>query len=220
MTSDFGGRFDLREEGFSHGEFRARLLLPASPEELIDETEFEADERLPYWAELWPSARALARWVLDEPDLPSAAIELGCGVGLPALALAWRGVEAVASDYYRDALLFAEENARHNAFPSPRTLLLDWREPLAKLPRYPLIVASDVLYEARNGPALLEIFSRLLAPEGRVIIADPDRTHLPVFLAAAETAGWKVSALPDRHEDAPAGNGQLTRIRLFTLRAG
>ena len=41
------------------------LLHPASAEELIDEQAFERDERLPYWAELWPSSRIMAQHVFD-----------------------------------------------------------------------------------------------------------------------------------------------------------
>jgi len=214
---EFGGRFVLREEAFVHGDFNARLLMPASPEELIDEAEFEIDERLPYWADLWPSARGLARWVLEEPDLPAKAIELGCGVGLPSLALLHQSVDVLATDYYLDALRFTEENARRNLLPPPRTLLLDWRDPPAELPRFPLILAADVLYEARNGDALLELLPALVAPGGRAVVADPDRTYLPEFLARAEDSGWTVTSLPERIEEAPAGNGLTTRVRLFSL---
>jgi predicted nicotinamide N-methyase len=220
MTSDFGGRFVLREESFSHGDLSARLLLPASPEELIDETEFEVDERLPYWAELWPSARALARWVLDEPDLPVAAIELGCGVGLPSLALLHRRVDVLATDYYQDALLFAEENARRNGLGLPRTLLLDWREPRADVQRSPLIVASDVLYEARNGPALLELLPHLVTPAARVIIADPGRTYFPELAGqpAAGPAGGRPRGERTTHAGA-TGRPQHRLIRRTSRRA-
>ena len=42
------------------GGVRLELLRPSSPEALIDEEAFAEDEFLPYWAELWPAARALA----------------------------------------------------------------------------------------------------------------------------------------------------------------
>ena len=45
-------RFDLREEGFVHGDFAVDLLLPRSADELIDDSAFNTDERLPYWADL------------------------------------------------------------------------------------------------------------------------------------------------------------------------
>ncbi len=36
---------------------------PRDSEALIDEEAFEREERMPYWAELWPSGVALARAV-------------------------------------------------------------------------------------------------------------------------------------------------------------
>src|SRR5215212_8181671 len=57
--------FDTREERFEHGTFRVDVLLPRAADALIDEAEFEADERLPYWADLWPAARGLTRHLLD-----------------------------------------------------------------------------------------------------------------------------------------------------------
>ena len=39
---------------------RFDLLHPRSADELISEDEFDVDERLPYWADIWPSARVLA----------------------------------------------------------------------------------------------------------------------------------------------------------------
>src|SRR5690606_2403664 len=53
IDPDLGSRFSLRVESFSHADFSAELYLPLSSEELIDESDFEIDERLPYWAELW-----------------------------------------------------------------------------------------------------------------------------------------------------------------------
>jgi hypothetical protein len=33
-----------------------QLLMPANADDLISEADFDRDERLPYWADLWPSA--------------------------------------------------------------------------------------------------------------------------------------------------------------------
>src|SRR5881392_4229957 len=52
-------RFRVDEAAVDVGDVRIVLLHPANPEDLIDEQEFERDERLPYWADLWPSAKLL-----------------------------------------------------------------------------------------------------------------------------------------------------------------
>ena len=67
------------------------LLRPESPEALIDEEAFAHDEFLPYWAELWPAATALAEAL---PDVGGCGVvELGCGLGVPSLVAAARGAD-------------------------------------------------------------------------------------------------------------------------------
>src|SRR5215470_3089340 len=70
---------------------RLEILRPPSADELIDEAAFDEEEFLPYWAELWPSGLALAQHVAMRDLQGMRVLELGCGLGLPALAAALRG---------------------------------------------------------------------------------------------------------------------------------
>ena len=106
---------------------RVDILHPASAEDLIDEADFALDERLPYWAELWPSARVLAERLLQQEGAGRTLIELGCGSGLVATCASLSGFEVVVSDYYEDATRFARVNAWRNHAPVPNALVLDWR---------------------------------------------------------------------------------------------
>lgn len=185
--TDLRARFVTRTEPFSHGAFRAEILLPRSADELIEEGTFDADERLPYWAELWPSARALARWLLDHPPTGSV-IELGAGIALPSLALRHLGLDPLATDWYPEALEFARTNAERNGLGPLRTRVLDWRE-VPEVGRFDGVIAADVLYELRNSQALATVLPRLVAPGGRVLVADPGRNYLPGFRRKMEEAG-------------------------------
>lgn len=187
---DLAQRFQLREELFEHGAFVARMLLPLSSDELIDASEFNTDERLPYWAELWPSARALSREIIDAERLPLSAIELGSGVALPSLAAASRGVEAVATDYYTDALRFAQVNARRNGVRGLQVRELDWRQLDPDLPPAELVIAADVLYEARNIAPVAAAIDRYASPAGEAWIADPRRSYFGDFLDRMRALGW------------------------------
>ena len=73
------------------GEVELSLLRPVSPDALLDEEAFARDEFLPYWAELWPAATALAAALPDVAGL--RVVELGCGLGLPSLVAAARGAD-------------------------------------------------------------------------------------------------------------------------------
>lgn len=165
------------------GERAYRLTCPLSAEALIDEADFERDERLPYWADLWPSAVALARHVAGRDLSGKRVIELGCGLGLPAVVALDRGAEVVATDHYGAALDFAAHNARANTGRELRTALLDWHAPkLESLGAFDLVLAADVLYEPRNVGALVGLVPELLAPEGEAVFADPRRKDAPEFL--------------------------------------
>lgn len=216
LESELLRRFVTRVEPFVHGGFRLDVLLPRAADELIDETEFEGDERLPYWADLWPSARALARRLLDGPPLPGRVLELGCGVALPSLVLRARGADVLATDYYEDALRFARANAERNGLPALATRLVDWRDLPPELGRFGTVLASDVLYELRNAEALSEVLPRVVAPGGSALIADPGRVYRSVFEERMRALGWSVEEAEARDEHSPGvGAGVTSRIRFL-----
>jgi predicted nicotinamide N-methyase len=163
-----------------------------SADDLIDEEDFDRDERLPYWAELWPSALALARHLSTRDLIGARAIELGCGVGLPTIIALARGAEVLATDHYEAALDFTAHNARTNLGLEPEISILDWREPdIRGMGTFDLVLAADVLYERKNAAALADLVPKLLAPGGEAISADPRRDEAPVFFEAMEELGFK-----------------------------
>ena len=161
------------------------LLRPRSPEALIDEEAFARDEFLPYWAELWPAATALAS------ALPAVAgssvVELGCGLGLPSLVAAARGASVTATDWATDAIELLRTNAARNGLDL-RCEVRDWREAWEE--RFDLVLAADVLYERRNVAPLVERL-RELAPQALVGLAG--RPYEDAFLRALEGAGEVVA---------------------------
>lgn len=211
-------RFQTRAERFEHGAFALDLLLPRAADDLIDEAEFDLDERLPYWAELWPSARALSRELL-ETDPPTVRLaELGCGLALPSLVLAARGIPVVATDYYADALEFVRLNAERNGITAPTTRLLDWRRPDPALGTFDMVLAADVLYEERNARALAAVLPLVTAPGGTVRIADPGRAYRREFERLMLASGWRIVDERVRVERTPASDRVLeSRVTLVDL---
>lgn len=171
---------------------------------------------MPYWAELWPSAIALARH-LSSADLSGVrAIELGCGVGLPAAVALARGAEVLATDHYVAALDFAAHNARLNTGRELATALLDWRAPAAgRLGHFDLVLAADVLYEARNIAVLAALVPALLAPGGEILVADPRRNDAPAFLRRMEDLGYRIST----EESTVGQKGQEVKVLIYRLQA-
>jgi len=145
--------------------------------------------RFPYWAEIWPAAVALSRWFAgDGAPAPGVARELGCGLGLVGVALAALGWQVEATDHVEDALVFAAHNAQRNGLAARHTVAyLDWRHP-AGAP-CDLLVGSDLAYDKALHPDLLRTVRALLAPGGRLILADPDRPVAKAFVEAMKSAG-------------------------------
>jgi predicted nicotinamide N-methyase len=162
------------------GDVELSLLRPVSPDALLDEAAFARDEFLPYWAELWPAATALAAALPDVAGL--CVVELGCGLGLPSLVAAARGAEVTASDWAEDAVALLRENAARNGLEL-RAEVRDWREPWPE--RFDVVIAADVLYERRNVEPLLERL-RELAPIAYVGLAG--RPYEAEFLGKAGPA--------------------------------
>ena len=57
---------------YNYGDYIIKLEQISNVDELVDEIsddEFNLDERLPYWAEVWPSAQALTGFVLKNQSL-------------------------------------------------------------------------------------------------------------------------------------------------------
>ena len=183
------------------------LLAPRDRDALLSEEAFEQEEFLPYWAELWPSALALARAIALRPLTGRRTIELGCGLGLPAIAAARAGARVMATDWSPDALAMTARNAERNDV-FLETALFRWDGDAGALgPPWPLVLASDVLYERRNVAPLLELLPRLTAAAGEVWLADPGRAPAAGFLDAAAEL-WRIDAIP--HD----GPGHVTIHRL------
>jgi predicted nicotinamide N-methyase len=174
---------------------RLDIIRPPSAEELIDEAAFDDEEFLPYWAELWPSGLALAQHVarLDLDGL--RVLELGCGLGLPALSAALRGADVLATDWAEDAIELLQRNAERNGvFVHAARVRWSDPEPLLRAAPWDLVLGADLLYEARNAEQLTALIPKL---GGEILLAEPGRPHAKELLERfrAESVGERIYRL-------------------------
>jgi predicted nicotinamide N-methyase len=186
-------RYNTTEIRLRCGSYGIRLTKIADLDALLDDVDpvtFAEDERLPYWAELWPSSVALARYIVCTTDLTERRVlELGCGLGLVGVVAAMHGARVLCTDYEGEALAFARHNARRNACSAMHFRLMDWRRPVLQQ-QYDVILASDVIYEARNFDPLVALLQRYLSRDGRALFAEPGRTNAVPFFALLRQRGF------------------------------
>ncbi len=173
--------FETIEESYRFGEQVYRIRRVRDLDKLVDEVDdalFNEDERLPYWAELWPAAIGLSRYLSAQGNFlqNKTVLELGCGLGLTTLVIAYQNpAQILASDYEQDALNFTADNFKLNQMHLPELKLVDWREPDLDQ-TFDYIVASDVLYEKRFFRPLVNLFNNFLKKEGQIVLAEPGRS--------------------------------------------
>ena len=154
-----------------------RLLTAAEPFGLWDLTERDAP---PFWAFPWAGGQALARYVLDHPEIVCGrrVLDAASGSGLVAIAAARAGAAGVtACDVDPNAVAAIGINARANDAAAVTARVLD----LAADDRSgaQVVLAADVFYQ-RALAALALGFLRDAARSGAdIFVADPGRAFLP-----------------------------------------
>jgi predicted nicotinamide N-methyase len=135
---------------------------------------------VPFWAVVWPAAQALARFLLDHPELVRGreVIEIGCGGAVASIAAMKAGAQAVtANDIDPIALAIAHQNSTRNGV----SLQFDGENSIetGSVGQARVILCSDFFYKRSESFAL----SRLL-PECRdrsitILIGDGGRAFVP-----------------------------------------
>lgn len=200
------------------------LLLPGHPDAFLNAADSLAtlatEERTTYWQYLWPTAIDMAQLVLrGDWKLGLAALELGAGIGLVGVAALAAGLNVTFSDCNPMAVQVALRNARRNGFAHATGLLLDWRVPVSQ--RFPVILASDVLYRPENVDPLLRVIDEMLDDGGVCWIGDPGRPAVRDFVQRASDAGFGVRLRDASGRDVlfpPVGSFVLVELRHLSLK--
>lgn len=205
-------RVDLAGRAF---ELRRDQDMEALWEE-IGEDAFGDDERMPYWAEIWPASLLLSAWLLGRrEDLAGrTCLELGCGMGLSAMAGAAAGARVTAVDYEERAIAIAAANAAANGLPVSLAVM-DWRRPCLAEGRFDVIWGSDILYETRFYAPLVRLFRSLPAPGGRIWLSEPMRQVSRPVWGRLVADGFQVRQL---HEEVVPFSTYHTTVALYEIR--
>jgi predicted nicotinamide N-methyase len=207
-------RFEPVERRIRIGDRELSIWRPPDMESLIDLAAFEADERIPYWADVWESAIVLAEEITRLDGRSKTLLELGCGLGLPSLVAGTSGFVVTATDYEESALEGVRYNARRAGQDAIQTRVLDWRTIPADLGLFDRVIAADVLYEAHHAEALAGVIARTLRPDGTAMVADPCRARAAGFEAACRGRGLSVEKTRARR---PHGATDGPRVEIYMI---
>ena len=147
---------------------------------------------LPYWCAPWPGGQALARWLLDHPDVVRGkrVMDFGTGSGIVAIAAMMAGdAKVVAVDVDRFATTACRINAEANGVAVD---VIDRDIVGLAQPDIDVVVAGDVWYE-QDPARRFDAWFRSLSI--RVLTGDPGRLYVPTDLV--EIARFEVPASLD-----------------------
>lgn len=215
-------RYDIEEFPLSIGQTELQWLRIQNTDQLFDELlardsddpDLE-DERMPYWADLWPSALALSQYLLRNQELLAGktTLEIGCGLGLCGMIAASMGARVTLSDYMPEPLEVVRYLWLLNRNEEPDLLQIDWRYPPQNL-QFDILLASDVSYEARAHEPLVGAIRKLLKPGGRLLLSEPRRSTANAFFRLLAQEGF----LCEKQEELVRLEGKIVTVDVYEIR--
>jgi predicted nicotinamide N-methyase len=164
----------------------------------------------PYWAHCWSGARVLAERV---PWRAGRVVELGCGLGLPGLVAARRGARVTFVDRLSTPLAFVRASLASNAMGPHRLVVADLLRPAWRA-SFDLVLAAEVLYDSTVFAPMVAAMRAMLAPHGRILLADGHRIDTAAFYEIAARGGLSVV----REEIRVVEEGFPATVSIVTMR--
>jgi predicted nicotinamide N-methyase len=169
------------------------------------------DVDIPFWSVPWAGGQALARYVLDHPELVRGArvLDFAAGSGLVGIAAARAGAIVRAVDIDPFARVATELNAAANRVALTATTVDLVGEALRGVD---VLLAGDVWYEREPSARFRRWFRKLAGAGVQIVTGDPGRLYVPrrarelarydvptpVEIESAETRTTRVLAIESR----------------------
>ena len=137
---------------------------------------------------------ARIEWIVERMGDARRVLDVGCGAGIAAEALARRGFEVLGIDAAAETIAAAERHAA-GLEGAPAYRVGTAEELLAEGRRFPAITALEVIEHVPDPAALLGVLAALLEPGGWLFLSTLNRTQRS-FLAAKVGAEYVMRWLP------------------------
>ncbi len=164
------------------------IETPVDPKDYLKSVDdvvekYSSDYKIPFWIDVWPSAIALAEFILESDEFTGKKVlELGCGLGLTTVALGFKNAIITATDYEMMALQYARRNYLKNLGneTNARFVYLDWRCPRLS-EKFDFVIGSDIIYERDLFPNIVNVLKIAMNPDSICYLADPNRIFTQEF---------------------------------------
>jgi predicted nicotinamide N-methyase len=132
----------------------------------------------PYWAFAWAGGQALARYVLDRPEIVRGKniLDFGSGSGLVGIAAAKAGAAHVTSS---DIDIFAVTAIALNAAANGVSIAAVSDDVIGREDDWDIILVGDMCYERPLAERLLVWLTARAAASVVVLLGDPGRSYFP-----------------------------------------
>lgn len=129
----------------------------------------------PYWAFAWVGGQALARYILDHPDITRGkrVLDVGAGSGLVSLAASKAGAASVLA---ADIDPFACTAIRLNAAVNGADIAVTQQDVIGTMGNWDLILIGDLFYER---PLADRLIAWIRACKAAILLGDPGRNYFP-----------------------------------------
>jgi len=135
------------------------------------------DTSPPFWAFAWPGSVAMARHILDNPQVATGrrVLDFAAGCGLAGIACAKANAAVVEAAEIDPVAIAATEL---NAAANQTTITTTSGDIVGSTCQWDLILCGDVCYEAPMTGHIMP-WLKSMATSAEVWIADPGRNYLP-----------------------------------------
>jgi predicted nicotinamide N-methyase len=166
----------------------------------------------PYWAKVWPSAIALHNLLKKHPSLirDKTVLELGAGVGLPALMIADITKSIIISDYNSKAVELLQKNIAHLQLQNVQAMQLDWNT-IPENITAEVVILSDVNYDPTQFETLTKLIEKFIHQGCTIILSTPQRIMASPFVL--ELASYIVAEYLELVDE----NGVTKEISILVL---
>jgi predicted nicotinamide N-methyase len=139
----------------------------------------------PYWAKVWPSAIALHNVLQKHPSLirDKTVLELGAGIGLPALMIADITKSIIIIDYNSEAVELLQKNIAHLQLQNAQAIQLDWNNVPENM-KAEVMILSDVNYDPTQFETLTKLIEKFIHQGCTIILSTPQRIMASPFVLA------------------------------------